>query len=681
MRRLHFDFETFSEVNIKQAQMDTYARHPSTEVLMCAYAFDTGPVKIWVPAEGQQCPPDLHAALHDRENTLFCAWNKMFEWSILKHVLKIEIPHHLWFDASVVGQMCSYPAKLETAGSAMRIPGDKQKLAEGTRLIKKFSIPRKPTKKLPHARCTMLTDPKDWELFKQYCIGDVEAERAIEFRLGDNNLTDDEWRLWWLDQEINQKGIPIDVEFMEKAESLYQFEKVKLLKQMAKITGLQNPNSNKQLLPWLQSQGYGYADLKKGHIAKWYSRAPQGSALQKVLELRPHAASTSSSKFTKVKTLIGDQQVVRNSFRFYGASRTGRWAGSGMQPQNISRGEKKYANNAQYWVDVIKGNSPEVVSGLYGDVMNMSSSLIRSMIKPPDGQTLVVADLNAIENRVLGWITGDQKILEVFHKNLDPYIYFAQYLYNTPYATLMAEHKAGKSEKRTVSKPAVLGCGYMLSAGKWKEDPKSGEMEATGLLGYADNMGVQISIEESKKMVDTFRETFSEVKTFWYSFEKAVIDVVQNKRPCNFRNIFYIDMKRPFLRIRLPSGRFLHYVNPEVVNEPHPFRQGQFQRKLRYEGLGLNTKWSNLKTHPGKLTENVDQAISRDILAHGMMLASQQGLDIRMHIHDEIVCVSPNARAEQDLQILIQCMECVPHWAQGLPLGAEGYISERFRKD
>lgn len=708
-RKLSFDFETWSELDLLKVGTDVYAQHESTEILMCAYSFDDEEEKIWVPAEGEECPDELWNAWiqgdintpeygdkngldEDGNGFIYSAWNKPFEWHMLKHILGIEIPHTFWRDPMIIAMTLSLPGKLSRAGDIVGIAEDKKKQARGTALITRFCKPRKPTKNKPQTRETHLTSPVEWEEFKGYCINDVKAEKAIDEKIRKYQMPAHEWTLWVLDQKINQAGIPIDQPMVENAVLTYEYIKEDRMTRMRDLTGLANPNSGKQLLPWLKEWGYPFDDLKKGHVERAVERCDELSTdnfddpvmlenldtLQQVLKLRLEANAASPKKFHKLQMATAQDGLLRNCFQFAGAQRTWRWAGRLFQPQNLPRPDKQFEKHIISHAENVRDLAPQDIELIYDDPMGLLKSTIRPAAKAPDGKVFIDADLNAIENRVLGWIADDRKILEVFEQNQDPYIAFAQYMYHENYEDLIAEYKAGNGMKRTVAKPGVLGCGYMLSAGEEKENKKTGEIEATGLLGYAWNMGVKLTHEEAATSVAVFRETFADVKKFWYDIENAAKRCLDTKKTQHFR-MFEFDIHGPFMRIRLPSGRYLWYCRPKLENKMMPW--GKRKTTITYEGLNTTGQWVRQQTHPGKITENVDQAISRDLLANGMLLANKEGLDIRLHVHDQIVCLSDEDKAERELKILQDCMGVVPTWADGLPLASAGFISKRFMKD
>jgi DNA polymerase len=317
---------------------------------------------------------------------------------------------------------------------------------------------------------------------------------------------------------------------------------------------------------------------------------------------------------------------------------------------------------------------------VYEKPFDVLSSCVRPVVQAPDGFLFADVDLSAIENRVLGWMSNCHPILDVFKKGQDPYIAFATKLFHKTYEELWHEYKVlGNSSKRTIAKPGVLGAGYRLGPGEQHENRKTGEMEATGLLGYAWNMGVrQFTKEDSALSVDTFRRSYPEVVEFWYAIERAAKKCITTGREVDCWPVV-LDMAGPFMRMRLPSGRCLHYFRPRIRDCKTPW--GEVRPTITYEGLNDKKMWGLITTHGGKLTENPDQAISRDLLVHGMRIAKKEGLSVRVHVHDQIVALVPEKEADRQLRVLKECMEDVPVWAKGLPVGSSGFISKIFTKD
>lgn len=697
---LSLDYETYSDVDLTEVGSSVYSRDPSTEVLMAAYALNNGKVEQWVPAEGEPMPRELDEAL-DSPDVQKWAWNAPFEMQITKNTLRRPVKLRQWRDTMVLGMACSLPGKLETVGPILGLPDDKLKDRRGKALMRKFSFPRKATKRDLRTRVLWHEALPEWGEYLTYNRTDVESERAIRRRLWPYNLSVEEWELWFLDQEINNDGIPINTRMVRNAIQVYEqalgaFDPPSgAFGEMAEITGLSNPNSTQQLLPWMQERGYMFDDCQKGHIKtaltyfddqpeywddeKWHQYRASNS-LKRILELRAETARTSIKKYYALERATDRDGMLRNCFQMNGAARTGRFAGRQFQPQNLAKPEKRFEDSQLELADAIEHLDLESLRLVHGNPFDALASAIRMTAQAPDGHTFVDADLSAIENRVLGWLAGCEKILNVFRLKRDPYISFATYLYNETYEDLWHQYKVLKDgSKRQIGKPGTLGAGYGMGAGERRVNGQTGEIEGTGLLGYAWGMGVlQFTEEDSKHSIDTFRREFKEVVDYWNEMERAAKKCVRTGQPQEC-GVVRFQMNGPFLDMILPSGRPLHYLRPQLEMKPTPW--GEQKMTLTYEGLNDRKQWVRQTTTRGKIVENADQAISRDLLVHGMKLAKKEGLNIRLHVHDQITALVKEDRAERDLKTLIDCMEVVPSWATGLPLGSNGHITKIFIKD
>ena len=702
--RFHHDHETYSKTDLTKVGASIYSRDPSTEVLMTSWAWDDdGPVKQWVPAEiGEPIPAELEDALSD-ERVMKFAWNAAFERNINKNVLKIDSPLPTWRDPMVLSFSLSLPGKLEKAGPIVNLPDNKIKDNRGRNLIKKFCGPREPTKQKLHTRADWTTDPEDWRDFCAYNRQDVVSERAFWIRMRQYDMPPWEWALWCLDQEINEAGIPINMAMVNNAIEIYHGLLNVRLKRMGQITRLDNPNSGAQLLPWLQDQGYRFDDLKAGHVrrsaAEVEKRIEEGDddprlpALLEVLELRAETAKTSVKKYDAMTDVVDDEGLFRHAFQFAGAGRTWRWAGRKVQYHNAPR-PPPYLEKHQVFVaqmiELLDAESFEMVftSKVNDKAKGVSkrspidalATGVRPAVQAPDGWVFVDADLNAIENRVLGYIAQDDKILNVFKDGRDPYVDFSTYMLGGTYEMREHEYKVlGNKGPRTLAKPAVLGCGYQLSAGEERENEKTGEIEATGLLGYAWGMWVsQFTLDDAILAVRVWRETYSPCVDFWYRIERAAKRCVRTRKRVDCWPVTF-EMHGPFLRMILPSGRRLSYCRPRLMEWMMPWKVKKMC--LTYENLNDHNQFVRTNTGPGKLTENADQAISRDLLAHGITLARKEGLDVRLHVHDQILAMIRESQANWGLATLLDCMKEAPDWAPHMPLGAAGAISKFFIKD
>lgn len=693
MDHLGLDYETFSTVSLPDVGGSVYSKHPDTEILMAAYNFNHGPIKQWIPAEGEPIPRELAEALIDPQVRKW-AWNAKFEMAITNQLVA-EVDVRQWRCTMIQAMHCSLPGKLEKAGPILGLPMDQQKDRRGKALMRKFSMPRKPTKANPNPRLFHYDDPEEWQAYLEYNRSDVLAEGGIWRRLKPYMMSADEWELFRIDHEINEAGLPINLNMVRNAIRIYEHAMELGLGQMRDVTGLANPNSLPQLLPWLKSQGYMFDDCKKGHIktaAGYFNKPPEhwsedqwqeyrsNETLKTVLDLRLEVSRTSIVKYYALERATDEDGMLRQVLQMNGAARTGRYAGRIFQPQNLPRPEKRFEDYQAVLADGIEHLDHDSLKLVHGNVFDALASGLRPSAQAPAGKLFVDADLSAIENRVLGWISGCDKILEVFRKGLDPYISFATYLFEKPYDELWHEYKVlKKGEKRTIAKPGTLGCGYGMGPGEEYEDKQTGEIEATGLLGYAWGMGIkQFTKADSKHSVDTFRREFSEVKDYWYALERAARKCVRTGNPIK-HGVVSFEMKGPFLLMILPSGRPLYYLRPRL--EEHKTPWGEMKVQITYEGMNDKKQWVRMNTTPGKLTENADQAISRDLLVHGIKLAKKRGIDVRLHVHDQILGLVAERGAEEKLALLKECMEDQPKWAPGLPLGSAGLVTKVFIKD
>lgn len=700
--RVALDFETYGSADLTKVGASRYSRHPDTEVLMGSYNInDSEPIQ-WDQAQGMEMPRELKEALVDPEVEKW-AWNAHFEMNILMNTVKMPVFIEQWRDTMVMAYACSLPGKLEKAAPILDIDESLLKNEFGSRLIQKFSKPKLSRRKADHGqlvRTHWYQDLKDWELYCSYNRQDVRAETAIWKRLKQfNPVPDHEWDLWHLDQKINFAGIPMNLDMARNAIKIYEGVLDQSMELMREITDLKNPNSTEQLLPWMKDRGYMFDDCQKAHIRTaraYFDLKPEhwteeqwlnycaDEDLKMTLDLRLETARSSIKKYYALVDRTDEDGLLRGAFQFAGAARTWRWAGRGWQGQNLPKPEKVFEKNIEQHADSVEKLDWKSIDLIYQNPFDLLASCIRSVAQAPDGYMFVDRDLNAIENRVLAWLAQCPKMLRVFLLNQDPYIAFAVYLFGMKYEDLWHEYKVlGDGAKRTVSKPGVLGCGYMLSAGKRKINRITGEIEADGLLGYAWDMGVKHFTEEQAKMsVDTFRREFEEVKTYWYGIERAAKKAIKTGRAQTYGQGFgrvTFDILGPLMRMKLPSGRCLHYVRPRLEMIKAPW--GEMKETITYEGLNDRKQWVRQSTHPGKLTENADQAISRDLLAHSLQLADKRGLDLRIHVHDQGVALALSEDASNGLDILGECMQEPPKWAPDMPLGSAGLITKVWKKD
>jgi len=997
---LDFDFETFCELDLRKVGADVYTRHPSCEVVLLAYSIDNGPVKQWDRFEGiPYFPQDFMEALMEQDRLLW-AHNAAFERQVLRNVERIKVPISRWRDTMILAHSCSFPGSLEKLGPILGMGEDKKKLSRGKALLRRFCKPRKPTKNKPWTRETPETSPDEWTEFREYNRQDVVAQQEVRRRLKRFMPSMKWWRFWHLDQVINQRGMPVNTKMVQNAIWIYEDEVARLRAELIEITGLANPNSGAQFLPWAKHHGYVFDDLRKGHVARGLAAAREAMgadgvspeayarsrALVAALERRAVISQTSPKKYYALERATAEDGRLRNTFQFFGAARTGRFAGRIFQPQNLPRPAGEYERAMPALARAVEILDVESLRATFGDPITALKSAIRPVVQAPEGYVFSDCDLSAIENRGIGWITGDSQILRVFEQGRDPYLDFGSRMFHRTYEDVVAEYRAGKGGLRKVSKPGVLGCiaagtpvltgrgwvpiervkasdvvydgakfrrcggaayrgrkkvieaagvmmtpdhkvlvgegkwlradnmrknhmrqalvlahgrlssflgsrlvpvrcmslsarqgtgggsggrgltgasragnapgmnsgsflgvlirhgkfwpigftlsgrdvircegiadmgfggsgagsvmsvtsfgmlfaisglltgirgkligritqgitrrgtfasclgrrsartwrriekfciwagrgvrqsfiavsrlnigiqaqwrgrfvrvnppkkllrnrsiaeahtydildveetqrfvvmgacgpliahncGYGLGEGQVIENEQTGELEATGLLGYAWNMGIKLTPEESALSVQTFRHSYRDVVKFWARIVQAVKQVIRTGRPARLR-WFTVDLEGPFLRISLPSGRYLHYYKPLIQMKTTPW--GERRPTFTYMGMSDRAHWARTKTHGGKLLENITQAVALDLLLHGMLNAHRRGLDIRLHVHDQIVVQSPEDRAEEELKVLRECMIDAPKWARGFPLDAAGFLSPVFTKD
>jgi DNA polymerase len=687
---LHHDFETRSKVDLVREGLDRYARDPSTRVLMLQYALDEHDVHAWYPHLGPM-PPKLRAILDDPEVTLH-AFNAEFERMIFLHVLKIDIPLERIVCTQAMAATLSLPLDLaRVTDDALRLPREYRKDPAGDRLISLFCQPNRVTKKRPWEWNDWTTHPEDWEKFCTYGRQDVVAERKAEsiFRKYLTPADIDEMRrLWVMCQVINERGVPVDLEVVRGAQLVAAQTKAVLLEKMVAISGLANPNSPDQVLPWVTERGYGYGNLRKERVANALDeqlpmRANLTPECIAFLELRQQAAKTSVTKLDAIMRVVSADGRLRHMFQFRGANRTGRYGGRTVQLQNLARPHKEVAKFLAEAREILRDADYEMCAMIFSSPLDVVSSSIRSCLVAEEGKKLVVADLAAIELAVLAWLTGCKFWLDVLRKKLDPYKSFGVHFLHKAYEELT-------KQERTDSKPGALGSGYRLGGGFLRED-KNGDLVKTGLWGYAESLGVKLTQKQAAESVRVYRELSPEVVNFWYALEGAIMSCMRDPehKPIKLHSLV-IDVKAPFLRIRLPSGRRLHYLRPKIQKarvvsgrdeDGNPITFDTLN--VTYEGMDQTTKrWCRISSHGGKFTENIVQAIALDVLNSGMEVAEARGFYTILHVHDEIGTM---VEEDDEAHCLAKLIECMVHksapWMEGIPLSAAGYESAFYRKD
>lgn len=669
MIKLSMDYETCSKADLRKEGLDVYSRHPTTKALMLAYRFDDEPVQIWLPHRNEM-PVRLRKALTD-PGVLKSGFNFPFEHAITKHVVGIDIPIEQCMCAQVLAFSLGLPGKLETlVRDALKLPEKYWKDAEGDKLMRMFSF--------PSSRATWQSHPIEFERYAHYCMQDVVAEsKAVEVMLRYVADPASLFAKWHVDRRINARGLPVDLQFIDRALEMAAVSKQDYDAQLREMTGLANPGSVAQLLPWLKARGYPFSSIARNRvlIALKDSAEAIEPAAAKVLRMRLESNKSSIKKYASMRDFsVGGR--LRNVFQYMGAGATGRWAGR-ILGQNIPRPWKGVEDDLHYARTLVAEGDLESVTGFYGKPMEVLASSIRSAIAPRRGKKLVVADLSSIELVVTAWLCGSRFWLDVVEQGLDAYKAFGSRWFGVPYDQIT-------KVQRGLSKPAALGCAYRLGAGRQKGVYP--DIERTGLWGYAANMGIEMTKEQCKTAVSVYRELSPEIVGWWHEAEQAAMQCVQTREPTSARGVRF-DVRSPFLRMRLPSGRHIHYCRPRIdtVKMEWEDKDGKEQvswvENVTYERTAQQSgKWTRTPTQGGKLLENAVQAIARDILEHGILLAENRGLSVVAHFHDEIVCEVDESDTDA-LKTLIECMTTPPPWAKGMTLRAEGYEADFYRKE
>lgn len=671
LHHLSIDLETYSTVSIGAAGSYRYILDPSFEILLFAYSLDGMPVEVIDVASGQVIPLWLKNAL---KNPLYIkhAYNAAFEWFALSKYLG-WLPPDQWRDTMLHALYCGYPASLDAAGRAMGLPEDKKKLTTGKALIRYFCVPCKPsnangnrTRNLPKH------DPAKWALFKEYNGQDVVTEMEIDRRLSAFPVPAFVQKQWETDLMMNARGVAADMEMVSGALVIGATVKSQLMAEARQLSGLDNPNSIKQLARWLTEATDGDTEITsvtKETVATMLKQ-PQPANVQRMLEIRQELGKTSTKKYDALETCIADDGRVRGLLQFYGANRTGRWAGRLVQVQNLPR---TYTHPLPPARQLVKDRNIDGLRLMYGSINDTLSQLIRTAFVATPGNVLIDADFSAIEARVISWLAGQEWRLEVFRTHGKIYEASASQMFHVPIEKI----KKGNPEYalRQRGKVAELALGYQ------------GGVSAMRRMDTGHNLD-DLSDDEVKGIVDRWRETNSMIRDLWNIVDSAAVTVITNGGAQTIRSettdavitlaceLDVITGTR-YMTILLPSGRKLYYPSPEIgVN-----RWGN--PSVSYMGQNQTTKrWERVETYGGKLVENIVQAIARDCLAIAIENLEAQGLHVVFHIHDEVVIDTP-AWVDEDtmLETVTKIMTKPIPWAQLLPLNADGWVDKYFKKD
>lgn len=662
MKNISVDIESYSSVNLQKAGVYKYAESDDFEILLFGYSIDGGEVQVVDLAKGEEIPGDILDALTDEEVTKW-AFNAQFERVCLSRYLVDKgisinpfLDHHplstikarflsptSWKCTMIWSATLGLPMSLEGVGSVLGL--DKQKLSEGKSLIKYFCLPCNPTKvNGGRTRNYYFHDEEKWSQFKEYNKRDVEVEMAIQERLSKFKVSEDIWDEFYLDQEINDRGIAVDPVLVESAIKLDFDVKENLMKKLSDITGLENPNSVLQMRQWLSENGLEMESLGKKEVARELKTASK--ELAEVLLLRQQLSKSSVKKYTAMKNAACIDNRERGMFRFYGANRTGRFAGRLVQLQNLPQNHLPDLAEAR---ELVIGRNKDALDLLYEDIPDTLSQLIRTAFVPQNNNKFIVADFSAIEARVLAWLAGEKWRMKVFEEGKDIYCSSASQMFG-----VTVEKHGVNSHLRQKGKIAELALGYGGSVGALK---------AMGAL----EMGLEE--DELQPLVDAWRSSNPMVTSLWWDVDRAVKTCVKERINTETHGINF-SYKSGFLFVELPSGRKLAYVKPRMG-------ENKFGgESVTYEGVGTTKKWERLESYGPKFVENIIQGIARDILVYAMK--TLRNCEIVAHVHDEIII---EADKMMSLEAVCEQMGRTPPWASGLLLRADGYECEFYKKD
>lgn len=651
--KLHIDIETYSSIDIRSAGAYKYCESVDFEILMVAYAFNNEPIKIIDLAQGEQLPIEFIEGLQDPKVEKH-AHNATFERNAFK-AAGYDIPIEQWYCSAIKAAYCGLPLSLGMVSEALKLE-EKGKLSTGKALIRYFCIPCKPTKANGQRMRNMpWHDPEKWEEFKLYCINDVVAEREIGEELKQYEIPHFERLNYILDQKINDRGILIDLDMARSAVEVDQTHSQILKNKLIELTGLENPNSPDQLKKWLgDAMGKEINSLAKDVMPDLISEA-ESETVKEVLTLRGKSSKTSTKKYVAMLNCACDDKRAHGLFQFYGANRTGRWAGRLIQLQNLRR---NYLKDLEGVREVFASGDYDTITMLYENISDTLSQLIRTAFIAKPGHTFAVADFSAIEARVIAWLANEDWRMEVFNSHGKIYEASASMMFGIP-----IEQIGKGSELRTKGKIAELALGYQGSLGALK---KMGG-EAMGLTE-----------PEMKNIVAKWRKANHNITALWKNVENGAKAAVKRKKKFVLKKnkglIFDCDGK--VLTIELPSGRKLFYQSPQMIENKFG------QESIKYRGVEQMTKkWGWVDSYGGKFVENIVQAVARDLLADSMLRLNDEGFNITMHVHDEAVCEVPISEAEASLERMCTIMGQEIPWAKDLPLNADGYLTPFYKKD
>ena len=648
MKKLHIDIETYSPEPIADSGVYRYAEHPDFMILLFAYAFDDGPVTVIDLAQGVKLPPPVLRSLRDPK-IVKVAHNATFERVCIGRMLGETLDPSQWECTMVQCARCGLPLSL---GEAAKVLGlEAQKMTEGKRLIRQFCTPQTADLYSEAGRMQPSADPDGWEIFKEYCRMDVEVERQIEKALAWYTVPEAERRLYACDQTINDHGVLTDRQLVDNAVRMDTIYKARLNVEAQQITGLSNPNSAAQLREWLGGKlGRELTTLRKAELPDIMGET-EDPEVRRVVQIRAEMAKTSCAKYATMQAMRCQDDRVRGILQFYG-TRTGRWAGRGVQMQNLPQNHIGDIDMAR---QLLKEGDMDTLELCYGNVPDTMSQLIRTAFIAPEGKTFAVCDFSAIEARVLAWLAGEDWVLEVFHGHGKIYEATAAQMYGCEVSEI-----SKTDPRRQKGKIAVLALGY------------GGGTGALAAMG-GERMG--LSPEDMSALVNDWRRANPHIVKLWSKLETAAQRCSATRQPLRCNGLTFA-MEGNTMTVALPSGRKLCYRDMTEGSN----RYGG--RSLKYRGINSTTKqWSWIETYGGKLTENIVQAIARDCLAHTLMQLDEIGIPVAFHVHDEVVCEVPKECAEDSLKLIQNVFAYPPEWAEGMPLKGAGYVTDYYLKD
>ena len=644
MDTLAIDIETYSDVSLPDCGVHRYAASEQFEILLFAYSLNDEPTRIIDLASGEKIPDKIMEYLTD-DSVIKTAYNAAFERNCINRFFGLSLKPEGWRCTLVQASMLSLPLSLEGVGEALNL--DKKKMSEGKDLIRYFCMPCKPTKANGGRTRNLPSDaPEKWELFKTYCIRDVDVEKQIRNKLAKFPIPDREQKLYCMDQRINDRGIMVDQELIGHAVACDLLYKETVTKKAYEISGLENPNSVSQLKDWLNEKGIEVDSLAKAAVEELVENT-QGDVAE-MLKLRLAMSKTSVKKYEAMERSVCPDGRVHGLLQFYGANRTGRWAGRLVQIHNLPQNHMEDLELAR---SLVKEGRYDLVELLYDSTPDVLSELIRTAFVARPGCRFIVSDFSAIEARVMGYLAGEGWVMEEFRGTGKIYEQTASKMFHIP----IGEITKG-SPYRARGKVASLACQY---------GGAEGALISMGALNFVEE-------EELKGLVQSWRAANPHIVNYWYEIDGAVKAAVKERKMTKVGMVM-VYYQSGMLKIALPSGRVLSYVRPRMTVN----RFGS--ESVSYEGIGTNRKWTRIESYGAKFCENIVQATARDVLAEAMLRLEKKGFDIVCHIHDEVVLEVPEGTSS--VEEVNEIMAVCPDWCEGLPLKAAGFESPFYKKD